>query len=1121
MAEAQSKQAVGKAARVRHVAPTIVIGLGGTGKEVLLRLRRRFQERYNLFGFPTMGYLWVDTDTRNTNIDDKPLDHIMEQVMFREEERVNAEVSGEAFMGYFRDQRVSPHIFNWLDQKLAVLGQVVNGAGQVRPLGRLAFFHSYSNIRGKLDKLVAKVRSQSSVELMRDRHGIVVDPNLLDIVIVCSIAGGTGSGMFLDMAFACRQAMSDPDITGYLMLPSIFTDGIRGSEKIYANAYAALKELEYYSLRKDLLERYDSMDIGKAQLAESSRHDFVADWENLERSRGIKPKPIPPPPFNTCYLIDNMTQAGGLIGPKDKSFLCDMIAENIFLNFSSEEFSRTKDSVRANLEQFLGNPLFFRYDEYGQAGGYTEVLAQRYSTIGFSKLYVPVDRIRRACGYQLSLDLLGRWLKGKERNALEIEKYLVERELGNLQLRAGAGGDDIVAALRRVGGRTFDDEIRDQVSAWREQLLPQASEKSPQLYSMVPRLLKDFVRKNFDDSDPRPEKWGEYIKTLRQNRELFVQQVCGERDLSGRRVRDGSILTRVKQWLRDEEVRLPLGIEYLKMLGRILDRHTEELYVKAKETHDRRAANAFEEIRVKLGFVRDEESGWPVQRKSLRVLVDHLCRLMREHLSARMNSFVLGAAIEIIRDEVKPYIGKEELREASGGKQVTDRAGLILELWSLSDALTGINAQLKGRFAAFEKVEEHLIYENLYKEGMFYDYYRIQRAGSAFPVSAKLDELDGLLLQRLGVPNPFDLRELIAGRGEGRAVDEIEDFCYRQFQELEVSADTLEVFERVYPSREERSRRLLRFARNGSVWLKPSKEAATTTQLTQNRADSALISVSAANRERYREVYDELRSLVEANGYKNISYPTTSRSDAVFLYTEYAGVPLAYIRNLEEYYEKAYLPLIRSGAQLHIDYRDEKFTDILIKRSDEIDRTLRANRALLVGNMLRVVNTNSGGNGNVSFSFNSHRDGLSYAQPLGPQGIAVETLKRNDNLLAAIEDEINKRRMRLTPEARLKFFTVLLYHIIDRENPDGFPPGPFAQTHQLTAQGVISYYSPERKALEETQEQEFRLLEQQYGSADSIRAQVRQLYGLKDGYSQEVVINGRRMRVLKEGFDGE
>lgn len=1119
MSDNQARIIDGIVNKVRNVAPTIIIGLGGTGKEVLLRLRRRFYERYNMFGFPTVAYLWVDTDTRNRNIDDQPLDHIMEQVMFKEDEQVSAEVQGSAFMGYFRDQRTSPHLFSWLDPQLGALGSVVHGARQVRPLGRLAFFHCYRDIRTKLDAALARVRAQTAVEAMGKR-GIEVDGNALDVIIIFSVAGGTGSGMFLDFAFMCKQVLPNPKTTGYLVLPSVFADSIKGSEKIYANGYAALKELEYYSLRKDMLTQVGQANDGEGR-KETSRHDFIADWENKERFSGITPRPIESPPFDTCYLIDNVTQGGGMIGPKDKSFLCDMIAENIFLNFSSEEFSRTKDSVRSNLEDALGRPLFYRYDEYGKAGGYTEILAQRYSTFGFSKLYVPVDRIRRACGYQLSLDIIGRWLKRNELSDIEIEGRLKERELAELGLRAGSGQDDFMNELNKVGESNFEEEIGAEVARWRDALLKQVNtEKQPDLYKLVPKLLKEFVKKNFDKTDPHPENWGAYLKTLQQNRDSFLHQACGEFDMSEKRLTDGRILGRVKHWLQDDHVRLYLAIEYLKVTSKILDRHVAEFYSKAKEAQDSRAKSALEDIKIKMEMVRDEESGWLVQRKSLRALVEHLCDRIREHLTARMKSFMYAAAIDIIQNKIKPYIGKEEIRTDAQGKDVTDRAGLILELWSLRDELTSLHAQLKGRFDAFEVVKEDLLFENLYKEGMFRTYYRIQRPEGEYPVDTKLDEMESLLFQKLGIRNPQDFRATIKSSGSHTVLSDIEDFCYTQFQELEVSADALEIFTATYQNPAERSRRLQRFINNGSVWVQMSEKATNLAALTENRVDTALISVSANNRERYKDIYEQITSGVKAAGYTKIDYPTAARADALFLYTEYAGITLAYIRNLDRYYRDAYLPLVRQGMQLHIDYHEEKFTDFLIKPSDEIDLTLRANRALLVGTILRSVNANSGGNGDVTFSFTSFRDGMPTVQQLGAGPIAIETLKRNTRLMEAVEAEISKRRTNLSPDARLKFYTLLAHHIMDRNNPDGFPPGPFAPSSQETSHGVIDYYSPECKAIQETRSDEYQQLVHKLGSEGSVSEGFKRLYPTQlDNFSQEISINQRRMRILKDGIE--
>jgi hypothetical protein len=1108
-------------ANVRQVAPTILIGLGGTGKEVLLRLRRRFYERYNFFGFPTMAYLWLDTDTRNVNIDGQALDHIMDAVKFRQEERVSAEIPGDAFMEYFRNQTRNPHIFSWLDQKLAAQGQVLNGAGQVRPLGRLAFFHSFDDISSKLNRALAKVHDRSAKEEMLNRHGIEVDPTALDVILIFSVAGGTGSGMFLDMSFLCRQVLPKPNITGYLMLPSVFADSIKDSEKIFANGYAALKELEYYSWRKD-----NDPDGAHSRAGNSggvSRHDYAADWKNAGYE-GNKPAPITAPAFSTCYLIDNVTQGGGVIRPKDKQYLCDMIAENIFLNFSAESFARSKDSVRSNLETPLTQPLRYPYDCFGTQGGYTELLSQRFSTMGFSKLYVPVDRIRRACGYQLALDLIGRWLKPNELSEFDLQKQLESRELEKLGLRGGGASDDFIGALRKAGQQTFEDEIRAEVNRWRENLLQQAStEKKPALYTTIPKLLKDFVKLNFERSDiQRPETWGTYMITLEQNRERLVRDLQGEFDPSGTRKpdADGRILTRVKEWLKDDRVRLDQSVEFLKAAAKTLDRHVNELYTKAKQVADRKAATSLEDIKIKLEMVRDEENGFLVQRKSLRVLVEQLCDRMREHLIARMNGFILAAAINAIEKSIKPYIGTEVIHKDSQGKEVVDRAGLILELWKLREEFENLHVDLQARFDSFEQVEEHLIYENLYEKGMFRTYYRYKPTADSveYPVEQKLDELESLFLNQVEKTNPYDLRDLLKDPGREWVLEQIEDFGYKRFQQLDVNADVLELFKKAYKSPEERRQRLQRFVNNGSVWLPMSPKASN--KLKENRADSALISEAPGMRNKYKDVYEAITGSIESAGFKQIQFPTTKRKDAVFLYTEYAGIPLAYIRNLDRYYEEAYLPFMRRGMPLHTDANDSKFMDILIKSNDEIERMLRANRALLVGTILRTV-TATPANGDANFSFRSFRDGVPNVRPLGSKAIAVETLKRDDALLGAIEKENTGRRVQLTQEARQRFYTLLWYHIITKDEGSKLgleEPGPYAPNYRIT-EGMKEYLTPEYKVLDEIKGQEYLQILTALGNDDTkVQEVFVRLFNSKEDFSQEILIDNLKMRIMKEGF---
>jgi hypothetical protein len=1079
----------------------------------MLRLRKRFYERYNVPGLPTLAYLWIDTDASSRTINDGPADYIMKQVMFGEGERVNAEIPRDEFVKYFSDPQSPRSVRSWLDPKLVVNGMVTNGTGQVRALGRLAFFHKYREIRAKLGYLVDKVRSQRTLEEAQDKYGLAIDANVLDVIIICSVAGGTGSGMFLDVAFMCRRELTGANVTGYLILPSVFSNVIQNA-RLYANAYAALKELEYYSLRKDLLIRNESHH-NSPRVNDVSLHDFVADWDNREDELGVRPKPIPSPPFDTSYLIDNVALGGGVIETRDKSDLFDIVAENIFLNFSSDAFSRTKDSVRSNVKSYLTTPLFYSYDHQS---GYTEVLSQRFSSFGLSKIYVPVDRIRRACGYQLALDLITRWLQPQQLSPAAQEMYL-ENELAALRLRAGGPMDDFIAALDKTGGGTFGELIAQEVRRWREELHQViTSDKRPNLYAVIPRMLKEFLRKNLDKADSQVAGWGDYLQSIEYHRKAFILDICGESDSGSLRPTTGRIREQLGRWLQDNNVRLDASIEYLKILGRVLSRHAD-LYLKAKNLCDRKAVDSLDSIKVLLEILREEEAGFIVHRKSLRILVDELCGYIRRHLEARVKGFIHATAIDVINDNIKPYVGGDELKMGADDLAVVARSGLIADLWFLRNELTGIYSQFKERFESFERAEAHLIYENLYRTGMFRAYYYIAQAGLNYPVAQKLDMLETQLLETLLGTQSSGLFALLKQGGREQTLDTIETFCFSRFQELTVTVDALDNFRHFYPAPDERQTHLRRFVNTGSVWLRESTEARTLQQLRRNRADYALIGVSAQNRAKDREIYDDIEALVRWSGFRDILYSPTARADAVFLYTEHAGFPLAHIRDLGRYYHEAYLPLARQGTSLHTDVHDEKFTDILIKTQAEVDHTLRRMRALLVGAILGIVNIHRSQEGTVSLSFIESQHGVATNHKLYFETRVDGVLKRDSDVLISIEAKNAKRRMELSTELRLRFYTILAYEIVEKENPYGFPAGPFAPMYRNTSEGVARYYGLEYKAIEAVVKQEYEQLILLCGSEDSVRDQFKQLYPRLDEFSYEIQITNGRVRVLNENVE--
>ena len=110
--------------------------------------------------------------------------------------------------------------------------EVSEGAGQMRLLGRLAFFSGLQDIYQELGR---------AKDILSEATG--PDSRNLRISIFCSLAGGTGSGMFMDLAILLRKKLfEDALISGYFLLPEIFSN-LSQADRIWANSYAALREL--------------------------------------------------------------------------------------------------------------------------------------------------------------------------------------------------------------------------------------------------------------------------------------------------------------------------------------------------------------------------------------------------------------------------------------------------------------------------------------------------------------------------------------------------------------------------------------------------------------------------------------------------------------------------------------------------------------------------------------------------------------------------------------------------------------------------------------------------------------------------------------------------------------
>lgn len=354
--------------------PTLFIGVGGSGMEVLLRVRRRIlnagwgpggSQRVNdLSEFPIAQFLHFDLaidEVKEQGVD-RQSDPLAEVVRLRDEDRLCESFDIEQYSASDGDLDRFPLIKAWsplTPAKIRELGiDPSKGAGQIRAISRLYFFDKYAKVRDRTRaKLLALKNGLSNRDLF-DRLALKPGGEKLRIVVVCSVAGGTGSGSFLDLGFLAKSVASQDvgatDTHLMLMLPTGYAGA--GKSRTEANGYAALMELET-CMRGDFR--------------------FVEAWHEAD------PRKIGVRPYDEVYLIDSGNTAGQHTG--DQKDVYEMVADALFEDFGSEDYATRKRSTAVNQSQFKVLPYEPRVPQ-GRYGDMKVAFYKGYSAFGQAML---------------------------------------------------------------------------------------------------------------------------------------------------------------------------------------------------------------------------------------------------------------------------------------------------------------------------------------------------------------------------------------------------------------------------------------------------------------------------------------------------------------------------------------------------------------------------------------------------------------------------------------------------------------------------------------------------------------------------------------------------------------
>lgn len=436
--------------------PILIIGLGGTGIDALLRLKYQINRRFKLPEDPiskkkrekpdNVEFLAFETNEQDRGKKYKGigLDSQNEFVLL-----ANAEIGG-----LLQNRSIlEPYITEWLSPELSITDGM-NGAAGVRQAGRLLLFTKINQVVGAIDKKIKTLSVGTNKKLM--------------VFLLSGLSGGTGSGAFLDIAYIVRgiierdygsAGIDRVNTLGYLFTPDVNLSNKSLSEHtreyIRKNGYAALKELDYW------------MNV------DSRGERFRQAYGNILTVNS------PLPPFNLCHLISATNTEGKLL-ENAYDYCMNVTAENITNFMASEEKQSGEEfaihdyisNIRTNIAQ-MNKTYPANYE---------------YNIIGASSAVLPIEEMTTYLAYRLfeKMEKMFRQAPGQE----EVEKFA--RKLG-LDLETMV--------------KTFESRVPEPLPGYQNsERLSHANVVKNQVVSMDTELEQNFLARARE----------EYIKSKKQ-----------------------------------------------------------------------------------------------------------------------------------------------------------------------------------------------------------------------------------------------------------------------------------------------------------------------------------------------------------------------------------------------------------------------------------------------------------------------------------------------------------------------------------------------------------------------------------------------------------------------------
>lgn len=371
--------------------PTIFIGIGGFGSDVVRKLKRLFIENWGKEIPTVFQFLGIDTQIRESN-------DILSDV-----EYVN--IAGGIDVEKVLELDPWKTLKWWKEvSKKYEAGRLSSGANMVRPLGRFGFMAPANFVKVKN----AFSTSITNMQVFCKESNLNITGG--KAYIISSLAGGTGGGIFVDIAYIVKKILSsnfgaDSRVTGILALSEIFEKVVPpvNHPRIYANAYAGMKEVLNFIIGNKKSVKYNDQ-----------------DFANEEVTR----KTI----FDVTHIISAVSEKGFRVAT-DPDILEETIAKEIFLE--------THTPLKAKFPDGENVDVINKTTEDGRV--------RAFASFGVASLTYPTEEVMAYCSYRFSIEFIEDLLKLKIEN-IENE---VNKWIDTIQLRE-KGADQVLINLDRT-----------------------------------------------------------------------------------------------------------------------------------------------------------------------------------------------------------------------------------------------------------------------------------------------------------------------------------------------------------------------------------------------------------------------------------------------------------------------------------------------------------------------------------------------------------------------------------------------------------------------------------------------------------------------------------------------